>query len=190
MCGIFIRKCVCFGNNFFRQKRQYIDSIFINILTELLPVRFAYRYRYDTSMRLHFHVARHRRTMLQMLSIPVFYLLFLLVLPILVSYTTPCLTGLSESYSDADCTVALVLDRYSIFVISGFTVCVLLTYYLFNSRQKQFSRTFLLTVLVASVLAGETIFAYYRFIPFAEKKVRAAPIILDTMTAPVPGSHN
>lgn len=112
------------------------------------------------------------------------FTLFLILVPNLVGMSIPCMTGLSESYTDAECTLELVLDSYSLFVIAGFATAILITYYRFRGIYHNFSKILFFTIITALILCGETIYFYYRYIPYAERRVRTAPILLDTMSDP------
>lgn len=126
----------------------------------------------------------YRNALTRIIALLALYFVFLLLVPKLTAAAVPCLSGLAESYADAECTVALVLDRYLLMALAGFTAVILSGFFLFRAGgQSQRSRFGSVLVLAVCCAAG-TIAAYYLFIPFAEHRVQTAPIILDSMNRP------
>lgn len=101
---------------------------------------------------------------------------YLITVPYLVTLVVPCLRPTpGVSYSDISCTVALALDWYLLFALSGFGVAVLIFFIYRDSRR------FKPTVLTAISLSLLVILLFHLYIPQVERQIYAAPILLDTV---------
>ncbi len=104
------------------------------------------------------------------------YVFFLFTLPSLNFLITPCLRPIpNQSYTDAQCNVGLALDNFMRASLVGLAVMVL--FYYFISGKHRLKQVF----VFALVLTSFTITAYYIYIPQAEIRIKAAPIILESL---------
>lgn len=118
---------------------------------------------------------RHHRLHLFILAAFLFYLL---TLPQLIMRAIPCVENIrDQSYTWVECNIELVLDRFVILALAGFGFGVFVLFS--NSKLKKTG--FRPILLSAALMAGMTVASYYLYINQAERAVRHAPIILDSL---------
>jgi hypothetical protein len=107
------------------------------------------------------------------------YIGFLVITPLILEQIIPCL-GYKPfvSYKDAECTMDLVLNNYVILALSVFS---LLTVGFWVVLRRLYCKCIPVVFIVSLCMSLSLIAGFLLYIPYAEKAVRAAPIILDTM---------
>lgn len=104
------------------------------------------------------------------------YLLYLVLLPLVLAGITPCIrTIIGASFSYRDCNTVLVLDRFVMLALGGAIIATVVSFYLDTKR----SYRSLLVVVV--IFSSATISAYYLYAPRAERSIKRAPILLESL---------
>ncbi len=104
------------------------------------------------------------------------FLLYLSIIPSLVSLVTPCMHAkIGSSYSYQTCNTVFVLDRFVMLALGG-AVVTLVTSFFFDKK-----RSYRSLIVVVCIVASATISAYYLYAPRAQRSIKKAPILLESL---------
>ncbi len=104
------------------------------------------------------------------------FVAYLAILPTIVSFLTPCMhPNIGSSYPYQSCNTVFALDRFVILALVGGAAALLTSFF------KDSKRAYRSLIISALVLSVSTIAAYYLYAPQAERAIRNAPILLDSL---------
>jgi hypothetical protein len=104
------------------------------------------------------------------------YAFYLILLPIMTTRLVPCLSlRFGTSYTDSECNLKLVLDRFLILALLGLAVGIFSLFYI---RRR---RTIVHLLLTGGVCALLAVSAFHLYLPYAEGIMQRAPIVLESL---------
>lgn len=121
------------------------------------------------------------------LTATLFFLGYLIVLPLILRQIVPCLgTNPLASYTDGECNVARALDVLMILALSGFVVVIVTLFLVLSTiiqskTHKFYIRKMFPLLTTALIMTAIFIVTYELNIPVIEKTIRTAPIILESL---------
>lgn len=101
---------------------------------------------------------------------------YLSLLPSIVPFVIPCLhPPIGSSFAYSSCNTVFVLDRFVTLALIG-AVCILMIHLIVVKRKLY--RKLITTSLIMGIMI---ISAYYLYTPNAERAIRRAPILLESL---------
>lgn len=107
--------------------------------------------------------------------------LFLLFLPMIISYAIPCFhAALGSSFTYAECNSLLALDRFMWFAIGGMSGVILMVFFTQKGKKNWLSQL----LIFGAIASIAVIISYYIYIPQAAHAADLAPVRIDSIPKP------